>query len=177
MAHRALVAYRDDDRYHLHYAHRGSGVGATISLATPFGGREDVDDNLPARFDLDPVDRYVRATRVDPCPLAREVSAERVLAALDRSIESLVVVDWADEVDTYLVCSLGVDGDGPLVVAGPSDDEAALRRTLVTAKDRLGERVDAGRLTEGHAERAVRHILETRVSVHSLDDASFLRTE
>ena len=100
-----------------------------------------------------------------------------VLAAVDSTVESLVVVDPDFTTRTYLVCSLAVDGGGPLVVAGPTDDPVGLRQRLVTATERLGQRVDAGDLSPARARRGLRELLERRVPVHPLDDASFLRAD
>lgn len=176
MAHRALVAYRDGERFHLHYAHWGAQLATAITPTTPLGGRADRRVPPPDRLaeQLDRERGYASATRVDPRPLARDLAPTDVLAAVDDSIESLVVVEPEYETRTYHVCSLDVDGDGPLVLAGPTDAEHRLRQTLVTVKDRLGERVDGGDLDPELARRVVRHTLATQVPVHPLDDASFL---
>jgi hypothetical protein len=182
MAHRALVAYREDDRYRLHYAHWGDGLADAITPRTPFGGRVAADAvQVPARLadrlDLDSRGGYTGGTRVQPRALAADCDPTAVLAAVDSTVESLVVVDPDFTARTYLVCSLDVDGGEPLVVAGPVDDPLASRELLVTAKERLGELVDAGDLPAARARGALRDVLERRVPVYSLDDASFLRTD
>lgn len=180
MAHRALVAYRDGDSYHLRYAHDGDGVAEQITAATPLGGRSDRtaarsrDAWATDRFDLDPAESYACRTRVDPRPLARRVSPDQMLAAIDLTVETLVVVDADYDCRTYAVCPLGIDGGGPLVVVGPTDDPASIRRTLVEHKERLGQAVDAGDLDTATARRALRRTLAERAPVHTLDDASFL---
>jgi len=183
MAHRALVAYRDGDRYRLHYAHWGREVAEAITPTTPFGGPADGRRQHPLpgavaeRFGLDPGSGYTSGTRVDPRPLATGIAPASVLAAVDDTIESLVVVDPAFECRTYVVCPLGVDGGGPLVLVGATDETATIRRTLRTVKERLGERVDAGRLSPERARDAVRRTLERHAPVRPLDDASFLRSD
>lgn len=190
MAHRALVAYRDGDRYTLHYAHWGDGLTGTITSETPFGGPVDCQrrgsepptghvapDSLAEQLDLAQSDGYAGPTRVDPRPLARDIDPERVLAAIDSTVESLVVVEPDFETGTYAVCQLGINGGEPLVLAGPLDDEVTVRRTLRTVKERLGERVDRGGLDAATARRVVRRTLERTAPVHAPDDASFLRTD
>jgi hypothetical protein len=182
MAHRALVAYRDGDGYHLHYAHWGRKVAEAITPATPFGGpvdgrrRQSLPGAVAERFGLDPGSGDTSETVVDPRPLATGIATADVLAAVDHTIELLVVVEPGFECRTYAVCPLGVDGGGPLVLAGPTDEAATIRRTLRTGKERLGERVDAGRLSPERARDAVRRALGRHAPVHSLDDASFLRS-
>jgi len=182
MAHRALVAYRDGDGYHLHYAHDGEGVADRITAATPFGGRSEQastqspSDPIADRFDIDPSGGYTSPTRVDPHPLARTVEPASVLRAIDATIETLVVVAPDDTTRTYAVCPLGIDGGGPLVVVGPTDDAASVRGTVRDRKERLGAAVGAGRLDAETARRVLRRALARHGAVHSLDDASFLRT-
>lgn len=182
MAHRALVAYADGEGFRLHYAHWGEGIADDITPERPFGGRSNrgrertLPPRLADRFDLAPAGGYGSATRVDPRPLAR-VGPTDLLAALDATVESLVVVTPTVETRTYVVCPLGLDGGGPLVLVGPTDDAAAVRETLVTLKQRLGERVDAGALDTERARAAIRRTLARYAPVHALDDASFLRTD
>jgi|GEM_PF-3781765 len=182
MAHRALVAYRDGDSYHLHYAHRDDGVADRITAATPLGGRSAQagarsHEGLADRFGLDPASGYDCHTRVDPRPLARHVSPDRVLAAIDPSVESLVVVDTDYECRTYAVCPLGIDGGKPLVLVGPTDDATSIRRTLVDQKERLGRAVDAGDLDAATARQVLRRTLARRAPLRERDDASFLPTD
>ncbi|NLV08868.1 hypothetical protein GOC74_02830 [Halomicrobium mukohataei] len=183
MAHRALVAYWDGDGYRLHYAHWGTGLAAAITPETPFGGRRDrsrvppVPDRIANQFDLASSRDDAVVTRVDPRPLARQLAPADVLAAVDPTIEALVVVGPADETSTYLVCPLGLDGGEPLAVAGPTADEERLRQTLITAKDRLSELVDAGALSPERARRALWETLARLAPLYPIDDASFLRPD
>lgn len=121
MAHRTLVAYRrGDDSFRLHYAHRGRALGRRIALESPLGG---VAAGAPAsiREVLDEVDVDVRGgraaqardsgdegrsdrpdpTAVDPRPIRRDADAAAVLAALDATVETLVVVSPAYRTTTY----------------------------------------------------------------------------
>jgi hypothetical protein len=182
MAHRALVAYREGDRYRLHYAHWSDGLGDAITPWTPFGGPTPAEAaGVPAaladRLDVDVHHRYGAEARVDPRALATDCEPAAVLAAVDDSLDSVVVVGPDFTTRTFFVCSLGVDGGEPLVLAGPTDDPGALRQALVTAKERLGRRVDAGDLSAARARRALRATLARRVPVSPPDDASFLRTD
>jgi len=179
MAHRTLVAYRTGDTCTLHYAHWGEDLGDAITPTTPFGGPAANDDppNLSAvaeQLGFDAVARDGGRTRVETEPLATDVTPDAVLSAIDASIETLVVVEPTYATRTYLVCPLGVDGEGRLVLVGPTDEERGLQRWIQSVKSRLGERVDEGALPAETAQRVLRHALETRAAVHERDDASFL---
>ncbi|WP_226011998.1 DUF6735 family protein [Halomicrobium salinisoli] len=120
MAHRALVAYRrPPDAYALHYAHWGRGLADAIGPDAPFGGVREVaesDSAVAERLGVDPSGGYAGPpTRVDSRPLVRRATPEAVLAAVDRSAETLVVVDHDWQTQTYLVCPVGF---------GPADDPA-----------------------------------------------------
>ncbi|PSP95039.1 hypothetical protein BRC91_03270 [Halobacteriales archaeon QS_4_62_28] len=179
MAHRTLVAYRTGDTCTLHYAHWGENLGEAITPTTPFGGPAASDDRpdlsaVAERFGFDVVTRDDGRTRVETEPLTTDVTPDAVLSAIDASIETLIVVDAECATRTYLVCPLGVDGEGRLVLVGPTDEERRLRRWIQSVKSRLGERVDEGALPAETAQRVLRHALETRAAVHERDDASFL---
>lgn len=181
MGHRALVAYaRDDDTFDLHYAHWGRNLASDIIETTPFGGPWDGPDatDVADHFDVTPrVDASRRQpTRVDPVPFARRVTCEEVLAAVETTIESLVVVSPTYEKTTYLVCSLDPGTDGTdLVLVRPDDDPEALRTWFVDAKSRLSGAVANGSVTRDAARVRLRRALARRARIYPPDDASFLR--
>lgn len=182
MGHRALVVYRQPDgTVRLHYCHWGQGLSNHISPATPFGGPADPSD--AARFEsllgvegfggYD--DRF--DTRVDPRPLASDVSPDAVEAALDASFESLVVVSPVYDSRTFLVCSLDTMSEGSdsdVVLAHPDGDPDSLRSWFVEAKSRLAARVASGTLTRQAARATLRRALAFRATVSPPDDAPFL---
>ncbi|ELZ22472.1 hypothetical protein C475_18208 [Halosimplex carlsbadense 2-9-1] len=142
MGARTLVAIeRDADGYDLH--------------RSQWGG-EHVDRLVDlVRADEAPPDL------VDPEPFRSGVSADELLDSLDpREFEAFVVAD--DRTEAYLVCRLGIEtgreaataDDDAVAATGtesaalvPWPGEAAaerLRRFVRTAKDLLGDAVDAG---------------------------------
>ena len=193
MSHRALVAYRQTDgTFVVRYAHWGRDIAAAVTPATPLGGFTEWPDPAAVADRLD-VERRGGAdppvgTRVDPRVLALDVTAEDVLAAVDATLESLVVVSPSYETTTYLVCSLdpsggatgtgvadGTDGADDTVLARPDGDPESLRSWLVEAKSRLSTAVADGDLTPRSASEGLRRALAARATVCPTDDASFLR--
>ncbi len=186
MAHRALVAYRrSPDAYALHYAHWGTGLADAIGPDAPFGGvRESVDSTsaVAERLDVDPSRGYEHPpTRVDPRPLLRRATPEAVLAAVDRSVETLVVVDCDWQTRTYLVCPVGFGSvDAPaanFVLARPDRTPAELRDWIVEARSALDAAVARDAIEPGAARAALRRALGARATVYPADDASFLRAD
>ncbi|WP_226022078.1 DUF6735 family protein [Halomicrobium salinisoli] len=206
MAHRALVAYRrPPDAYALHYAHWGRGLADAIGSDAPFGGvRESAesDSAVAERLGVDPSGGYAGPpTRVDSRPLVRRATPEAVLAAVDRSAETLVVVDHDWQTQTYLVCPVGFGpaddpADPDFVFARPdgvrpsharpgsgddrresASDPTALREWVVEARSALDAAVARDALSPDAARAAFRRALAARATVYPSDDASFLRAD
>lgn len=189
MAHRALVAYRrPPDAYALHYAHWGTELADAIGPDAPFGGARESGGSARAvaeRLGVDATGGYDQPpTRVDSNPLIRRATPEAVLAAVDPSVESLVVVDGDWRARTYLVCQVGFgpadapDGsDFDFVLARPDRDPATLREWVVETRSALDAAVARGALTPGAARAAFRRALAARAAVYPADDASFLRAD
>lgn len=187
MAHRALVAYRrPPDAYALHYAHWGTGLADAIGPDAPFGGVRGSIDSTSAvaeRLGVDAAGGYERPpTRVDPRPLLRRASPEAVLAAVDRSVESLVVVDCDYRARTYLVCPVGfgpadAPADAGFVLARPDGRPAELREWIVEARSALDAAVARDAVEPGAARAAFRRALAAHATVYPADDASFLRAD
>ena len=185
MGHRALVASRQDDgTFTVRYAHWGRDLAEHLTDATPLGGPVDAPDasGVLGERGVDPSGgRRLSGTRVDPTPLVRDADPETVLAALDATFESLVVVSPTGEAETYLVCSLdpATGGDpsatGDLVLARPDGDPESLRAWFVEAKSRLSRAVATGALAPAAARATLRRSLAARATVRPTDDASFLR--
>lgn len=165
MGHRALVAYRrEDGSIRLHRAHRGAGLSRRIGPQTPFGGP---DPAAPGR------------TVVDPDPLLRRADPADVLAAVDRSVESLIVVTPALEAATLLVCPVGfpiLDGDPSLRFVEVAGDPPAFRTWFVALRSRLSTAVGRDALAPATAQAVLEAALAARGSVHGPDDPSFIRT-
>lgn len=182
MGHRTLVAYRQTDgTFTLRYAHWGRDLATAIGPKTPLGGPASPPDTATVadHLDVDSHGSYAPLiwTRVDPRPLAEELTAHDVLAAVDANYESLVVVSPAYEITTYLVCSLELTTHGTdLVLANPDDDPEAVRAWFVETKSRLSAAVGSG-LSREAARATLRRALLTRAALYSLDDASFLRDQ
>lgn len=187
MAHRALVAYRrPQDAFALHYAHWGTGLADAIGPDAPFGGVPESVDPASAvaeRLGVDPSGGYERPpTRVDSRPLLRRATPEAVLAAVDRSVESLVVVDRDWRTRTYLVCPAGfgpadAPADADVVLARPDGEPADLREWVVEARSALDAAVARDALEPDAARAAFRRALAARATVCPADDASFLRAD
>jgi hypothetical protein len=141
--------------------------------------------------------RWPARTVVDPEPLARRATADVVLAALDPTVESLVVVepDWTARI--YLVCPLDFPAGDPDPAAlalvrpvaaqpGPAHSDAdhtaaaalaALHRWRVEARSSLDAAVAAGRLSPAVARLLYRRGLAHRGRLFRPGDASFLGSD
>lgn len=183
MGHLALVAYRrGDGSIRLHRAHRGADLHRRIGPQAPFGGPDPADP---------------RRTVVDPKPVRCGADPADVLAAVDRTIELLVVVTPALDAATYLVCPIHfpvlddaatnrhgeatdhdheeatdpalrfVEGDG---------DPAPFRAWFVALRSHLSTAVGRDALAPATARRVLDAALAARGTVHGPDDPSFIRT-
>lgn len=183
MGHRAVVAYRTgDESLRLHYAHWGGGLADRIDADAPFGGIADapVPAERAADLEIDPAAGYdpPTATAVDPRPLATDVDPADAARAVDETVETVVVVSPSFHAETYLVCPLGLggsvaeiddrtdaaDGRGDLVLAGPTDDPASLRRWYLEAASGLDRAVDGGDVPPEVARRILLSGLERRAA-------------
>lgn len=187
MGHRALVAYRRaDGSIRLHRAQWGADLHRQIGPATPLGGP---DPAAP------------RTTVVGPEPILRRADPADVLAAVDRSTESLIVVTPAGEAETVLVCPVGFpvldggaadhdggatdreddgsaddDADPSWLFVVPRGDSTAFRRWFVALRSHLSAAVGRDALAPSTARAVLEAALSGRGTVHGPDDPSFLRT-